>query len=401
MHHWHSELKYRLGVLFPLMLLSAFLGGLLVLMAVKYTGLGEALTLRNPQVEVEEKQQTAPEPAPDPTPLVKETEEKPQVVDMEKATIAVVKKVRPAVVMISTSKLVEVNDYFFGPSGYREVQGLGSGVIFRKDGYILTNNHVISRAEKIMVVLADGRSVEGKVIGADPYTDLAVVKVDLNNLPVAKLGDSDKLQVGQLAIAIGNPLEQSLNNTVTTGVVSALERTIRLSDGTPLRRLIQTDASINPGNSGGPLLDSKGQVIGINSAIIQEAQGIGFAIPINTAKSIADQLIKEGRVRRGSIGITYIYFNEHTKTLAERQFRMKLPANQGFLITAVRKGGPADKAGLYPGDVVVKLNGSPVVSQRGFQDVVANTKIGEAISVEFYRGEELMKKTIRVEEATD
>lgn len=383
--------------IFPVMLVSAFLGGLLVLMAVKYTGLGETLTLRNPQVETEERL-ADPTPAPVPTPAA---EQKPQTVDMENATISVVKKVRPAVVMISTSKLMEVNDYFFGPSGYREVQGLGSGVIFRKDGYILTNNHVISQAEKVMVVLADGRSVPGRVIGADPYTDLAVIKVDLNNLPMAKLGNSDKLQVGQLAIAIGNPLEQSLNNTVTTGVVSALERTIRLSDGTPLRRLIQTDASINPGNSGGPLLDSRGQVIGINSAIIQEAQGIGFAIPINTAKSIADQLIKEGRVRRGSVGITYIHFDEHTKALAERQFRMKLPVNRGFLITAIRKNGPADKAGLLPGDVVTKINGNPVSVQRGFQDVVANTKIGESISVELYRGEELIKKTIRVEEAAE
>lgn len=397
MHRWQNEMMRHWGI-FPMMLASAFLGALLVLMAVKYTGLGEALTLRSPQVETKEE---LPSPAPTPAPAPVENEEAPKPVDVENATISVVKMVRPAVVMISTSKLMEVNDVFFGPSGYREVQGLGSGVIFRKDGFILTNNHVISQAEKIMVVLADGRSVPGKVIGADPYTDLAVVKINLKNLPVARLGNSNKLQVGQLAIAIGNPLEQSLNNTVTTGVVSALERTIRLPNGIPLRRLIQTDASINPGNSGGPLLDSQGQVIGINSAIIQEAQGIGFAIPINTAKSIAEQLIKEGRVRRGSIGITYIHFDEHTKPLAERQFRMKLPVDKGFLITAVRKGGPADKAGLLPGDVVVKINGDPVSAQRGFQEVVASTKIGENINVEYYRGQELSKKAIRVEETPE
>lgn len=372
--------------LFPMLLVAAFLGGVLVLLAVKYTGLGDALVVPVPQAQ--------PTPQQEPlTPPVALPQADTKITDFESATTQVVQTVGPAVVMITTTRLVEVNDFFRG-AGYREASALGSGVIFRKEGYILTNNHVISQAEKIIVVLPDGRSAEGRVIGADPMTDLAVVKIDLKNLPVAKLGDSDKLRVGQLAVAIGNPLEESLSNTVTVGVVSALGRTLRVSDEMPLRGLIQTDASINPGNSGGPLLDSEGRVVGINTAIIQEAQGIGFAIPINMAKSVSQQLISEGRVRRGGIGIKYIPFDRYVRPLAERRFRINLPVDEGLLITEVNRGGPADKAGLQPGDVLVKIAGHSVSPQRDIREIIADFKIGQQVKVEFYRGE--TRRQIRV-----
>lgn len=389
MRQWHFE---RPMGLFPLMLAAAFLGGIMVLLAVRYTGLGDALVVPPPQVQPAPQTQPAPAPTPAAMPQLPA-----KITDFEAATTRVVQTVGPAVVMITTTRLVEVNDFFLG-SGYREVPALGSGVIFRKDGYILTNNHVISQAEKIIVVLPDGRTAGGRLIGSDPFTDLAVVKIDLKNLPAARLGDSDKLRVGQLAVAIGNPLEESLSNTVTVGVVSALGRSLRVTEGVPLRGLIQTDASINPGNSGGPLLDSDGRVVGINTAIIQEAQGIGFAIPINTAKSVASQLIQEGRVRRGGIGVKYIPFDRHIRPLAERRFRINLPVDQGLLITEVNAGGPAEKAGLKPGDVLVKVAGWEVSPQRDIREIMATMRIGQRVKVEFYRGEERLQTRVTVSE---
>lgn len=377
MRFWQSD---RASGIFPLMLMAAFLGGLMVLLAVRYTGLGDALVVPPPQT------QPAPQTAPEePTPPA-QPEATIRITDFEAATTRVVQRVGPAVVMITTTRLVEVNDFFLR-GAYREIPALGSGVIFRKDGYILTNNHVTNRADKIIVVLPDGRRAEARIVGADPLTDLAVIKIELTNLPTATLGDSDKLRVGQLAVAIGNPLEESLSNTVTVGVVSALGRSLQVSEGLPLRGLIQTDASINPGNSGGPLLDSEGRVVGINTAIIQEAQGIGFAIPINTAKSVADQLIRDGRVRRGGIGIRYIPFDKHIRPLAEQRFRIKIPVDNGLLITDVNSGAPAHEAGLRPGDVVVKVAGHEVSPQRDIREIIANLKIGQQVQLEYYRGE--------------
>lgn len=375
---------------FTMLLAAAFLGGLLVLLAVKFTGLGQILALRE---STPQQPQRIIVPAPPSPQLLPQ-----RITDYESAITGVVRQVGPAVVMITTTKMVEVNDFFFGPSGYREVQGLGSGVIFRRDGYILTNNHVISQAEKILVVLADGRSVPGRIVGADAYTDLAVVKIDLSNLPTANMGDSNQLQVGQLAIAIGNPLGESLNNTVTTGVVSALGRTIQVSSGNPLRGLIQTDASINPGNSGGPLLDSSGRIIGINTAIIQQAQGIGFAIPINTAKTIAQQLIQKGHISRGGIGISYIPYDSQIRPEVEKHFNIKLPVSAGLLVTDVQAGGPADKAGMKPSDVIVKVNGRQVSTEKDLRDIVKDIKIGQRVTIEFYRGKTLQKAVIQVQE---
>lgn len=369
---------FRLG-LFGLLMAAAFIGGVMVLLAVKYTGLGQALVINQPPSQ--EESVPSREPA-----------ESRIITDYETATIKVVEKVGPAVVMITTTKLLEVNDFFFGLVGYREVQGLGSGVIFQKDGYILTNNHVISKAETILAVLSDGRSFSAKVIGSDPYTDLAVLKIEGKDLPTVDFGDSDKLSVGQTAIAIGNPIGEGLKNTVTVGVISALRRTLKIEANISLRDLIQTDASINPGNSGGPLLNSAGKVIGINTAIIQEAQGIGFAIPINKASEVASLLIKEGRVRRGTIGITYIPYDRSNRRLVESKFRIQLPREDGFLITSVVSNGPAAKAGIKPGDVVVKINETSLAEGANFQGL--DLRVGDRVVIEIIR--EKKSRTIEV-----
>lgn len=369
---------FRLG-LFGLLMVAAFIGGVMVLLAVKYTGLGQALVINQPPAQEES--------VPSREPIESRT-----ITDYETATIRVIEKVGPAVVMITTTKLLEVNDFFFGLVGYREVQGLGSGVIFQKDGYILTNNHVISKAETILAVLSDGRSFSAKVIGSDPYTDLAVLKIEGKDLPTVDFGDSDKLSVGQTAIAIGNPIGEGLKNTVTVGVISALRRTLKIEGNISLRDLIQTDASINPGNSGGPLLNSAGKVIGINTAIIQEAQGIGFAIPINKASEVAFLLIKEGRVRRGTIGITYIPYDRSNRRLVESKFRIQLPSEDGFLITSVVSNGPAAKAGIKPGDVVVKINETSLAEGANFQGL--DLRVGDRVVIEIIR--EKKSQTIEV-----
>jgi serine protease Do len=371
----------RIGI-FGLMMFAAFLGGLLVLLAVRYTGLGDYLADR-PPVQEEPDSSTRVLPG-------------PNVTDFESATIQVVEKVGPAVVMITTTRLIEVSD-FFGFIWYpQEVQGLGSGVIFRKEGYILTNHHVIKEAREIRVILPDGRTFPARVIGADQYTDLAVLKIEGENLPVADFGDSDELRVGQLAIAIGNPIGEGLKNTVTTGVISALERTLDLGNNVTLRDVIQTDASINPGNSGGPLLNSRGEVIGINTAIIQDAQGIGFAIPANKAREIAGLLIAEGRVPRAGIGITYMPFDATNRRQVEARFRIRLPVDEGFLITHVVSGGPAAKAGLRPGDVVVEINRQKVSMGTDFQGL--DLRVGDRVLLGIQRGSRRMEVEIVAEE---
>ena len=354
---------------FGMMLIAAFMGGLLVLLAVKFTGLGRFLSY-NPSVQEE------PGPSSQDLPMV-------EITDFESATIRVVEEVGPAVVMITTTKLVEVSDFFGFMWFPREVQGLGSGVIFKEDGYILTNQHVIKDAKEIQAILPDGRSFDARVIGDDLYTDLAVLKIQGDNLPVAGFGDSEELRVGQLAVAIGNPIGEGLKNTVTTGVISALGRTLELGNNITLRDVIQTDASINPGNSGGPLLNSRGEIIGINTAIIQDAQGIGFAIPINKAREIAEILIAEGRVPRGGIGITYMPFDRSNRGQVEARYRIRLPVEEGFLITRVVSGGPAAQAGVRAGDVVVAINNQKVSMGTDFHGL--DLRVGDPVLLEIYR----------------
>ncbi|MDR5696107.1 MAG: trypsin-like peptidase domain-containing protein [Armatimonadota bacterium] len=293
----------------------------------------------------------------------------------ESVVIRVVEQVRPAVVNIRT---VAVTPDFFGQLFPR--QGAGSGVIVSPDGYILTNDHVVRGAREIKVTLLNGRTLDGRIVGTDPLSDLAVLKVDSQDrLPAAELGDSQALKVGQMAIAIGNPF--GLGSTVTVGVVSALNRTIRdPASGVSLDNLIQTDAPINPGNSGGPLVNSAGQVIGINTAIIPQAQGIGFAIPSSVARTIMDQLIRTGTVQRPFFGIAYI---EITPEVASAY---GLAADHGVLVQQVVPGSGAERAGIRPLDILVELDGRKIERGADFQGEIFNRKVGDTVRVTVLRG---------------
>lgn len=304
------------------------------------------------------------------------------------AVVQAAKKVSPAVVGITTK--VYNRDMF-----NRKVlvgEGVGSGVIFDKAGYIVTNNHVVGTAKTVIVSLADGQSTEGTVVGRDARTDLAVVKINMENLPVAEFGDSDSLQVGELAIAIGNPLGLEFQGTVTVGVISSLNRTIG-AEGQSMK-LIQTDAAINPGNSGGALVDADGKVIGINSAKISQegVEGLGFAIPINAARPILQDLITNGKVVRPYLGLYGL-----DQQMAAR-FGMQLNA-QGIYVYRVVPGGPLDQAGLQHGDVIVKLDGTDVKDFASLQSVMDKHKVGDSVTVDYTRNGMNREATIVLQES--
>ncbi|HLJ61461.1 MAG TPA: trypsin-like peptidase domain-containing protein [bacterium] len=289
--------------------------------------------------------------------------------------VAAVARVRPAVVNISTQQSVQhpmgqqFSPFFGMPSGPIQQQAIGSGVIVSQDGYILTNAHVVDGAQQLTVTLLDGRTFKGRVVGSDTATDLAVVKIPATSLPAAPLGDSSALQPGDWAIAIGNPY--GLNFTVTAGVISAMGRTL---PGGPEETFIQTDAPINPGNSGGPLVDTDGRVIGINSAKFENAQGIGFSIPINTAKGIMTQLISAGHVSRPYLGV---YLQPVTPDLAAQ---LNLPADtKGALIAEVASNSPAAAAGLQRGDVIVQAAGQRTADPSALVTYIHNQKIGSKV----------------------
>lgn len=261
------------------------------------------------------------------------------------ALVKVVEKVSPAVVNLDLSQSTFI-PFFFGP---QEIKGFASGFLFTPDGYILTNSHVTHQATRIQITLEDRRTYQAEIVGEDPQTDLAVIKIHENNLPYLELGDSEKLKVGQVVLAIGNPL--GFGHSVTSGVISALGRSLRSFSGHLMENIIQTDAALNPGSSGGPLVDIYGRAIGVNTAIIQGAQGICFAIPINTAKWIAGLLIKEGRVRRSYLGII------GQSVLLPRKLRDQLFLNQegGVYIVRVAPGSPAQRGGLNSGDIIIQV----------------------------------------------
>ena len=300
----------------------------------------------------------------------------------EEPVVQAVAKVGPATVRIDTTREIIVDQFFF--QQLQEQRGIGSGVIYRADGYILTNHHVVAEAEYIVVELADGRRFPGTVVGGDALTDLAVVKVEAEGLPVAGFADSNELRVGQVAIAIGNPLGQS--NTVTTGVVSALNRDLLVDprENRYLEGMIQTDAAINPGNSGGPLINQSGEVIGVTTAIIEQAEGIGFAIPSTTAKNIGDQIISYGRpLRLGVLG------GSLTPALAKNlreQANLELAVDHGAFLTRVLPGTPAAQAGLMQGDVVTAVDGQEIAGMRELQDAVQRAGFGGSLDLTFYRG---------------
>jgi len=307
---------------------------------------------------------------------------------------ALVKEVSPAVVNISTTQVVKFdhprmrspfgpqdpfeeffNNFFGRMPREQKRRSLGSGFIVSDDGYILTNNHVVDKADEVTVTLLDKEEFKAKVVGTDPKTDIALIKISANRkLPHVVLGDSDKLEVGEWVVAIGNPF--GLGHTVTTGIVSAKGRIIGSG---PYDDFIQTDASINPGNSGGPLFNLKGEVVGINTAIIQGGQGIGFATPISLAKSILEQLKDKGKVTRGWLGV---YIQRLTPDVAEK---LGVPGNHGALVSDVTKDGPAAKAGIRSGDVIVAFNGKEVKDERDLPTIVAVTKPGAKVDVKVVR----------------
>lgn len=306
----------------------------------------------------------------------------PIIIPQEQAVVSAVQEVGPAVVSIVVQNVVKGYDSFFRQSYDQTVEGLGSGFIIDKKGYVLTNNHVVAGAEEIKVVLTDEREFTAELIGADAQNDLAVLKLkaDGADLPVITLGDSDNLQVGQLTIAIGTPYDINFQNTVTTGVISALGRTIYGQDNrgytSEIANVIQTDASINPGNSGGPLLDSQGRVIGINTAILGNAQGMGFAIPINTAKTILDDLIEHGYVRRPFIGISGGNVSE--KALAEY---FGFEGDGGIYVHQVVPDSPAEKAGLKSGDVILEVDRDKINDFNDLRKVLNEKGIGAEIKI--------------------
>lgn len=302
---------------------------------------------------------------------------------------AAAQKAMPAVVSINTSKEVRdprMNDpwfqFFFGNQiGTQQQAGLGSGVIVSPDGYILTNNHVVEGANQIEVTLADGRQANATIIGTDPETDLAVLKIGLDKLPVIVLGNSDHAVVGDTVLAIGNPF--GVGQTVTSGIVSALGRS-ELGINT-FENFIQTDAAINPGNSGGALVDVEGNLLGVNTAIYSRSggsMGIGFAIPVSTAKIVMDGLVRDGKVTRGWIGVEP---NELSPELAET-FGVK--ASQGVIITGVLQAGPAAKAGMLPGDVITQVQGKPVRNVAEMMTAVAALPPGQASNFQIQRGDQ-------------
>ena len=322
----------------------------------------------------------------------------PELLLSQKAFIEVSEKVTPVVVNIRAERMRKVDrlsplfEQFFGdlfqtpPSEQRE-RSLGSGFILSEDGYILTNEHVVSGAEQIKVRLTDQRVFPGKVIGVDPKTDVAVIKIEAEEtLPVAVLGDSDRLKVGQWALAIGNPF--GLDSTLTVGVISATGRTdIGIED---YENFVQTDASINPGNSGGPLLNIYGEVVGVNTAIVASGQGIGFAIPINLAKLVADQLISSGAVTRGWLGVSIQPLD------AELAASFGLDRVTGALVTRVLPGTPAEKAGLQRGDVLLTFDGKPVRSVKELQLLVASSPLGKDLPIEILRERVRLTLTVSI-----
>jgi len=304
------------------------------------------------------------------------------------------KEVSPAVVNISTTQVVKLNrprmrnpfgqqdpfddffnNYFGRLPKEQKRKSLGSGFIVSPDGYILTNNHVVEKADEVTVTLLDKEEFKAKVVGSDPKTDIALIKIDAKKtLPHVELGDSEKLDVGEWVVAIGNPF--GLGHTVTTGIVSAKGRIIGSG---PYDDFIQTDASINPGNSGGPLFNLRGEVVGINTAIIQGGQGIGFATPIQLAKAVLDQLKNKGKVTRGWLGV---YIQRITPEAAEN---LGLADRRGALVSDVTSGGPAEKAGIRSGDVIVAFDGKEVKDEHELPSIVAATKPGKSVNLRLIR----------------
>jgi len=299
---------------------------------------------------------------------------------------AVAKKAMPSVVGITTVAIQ--NDFIFGS---RKAEGVGTGVIVDSRGYILTNSHVINDGdvEEVTVLLSDGENLQSKVLWNDPILDLAVVKVEKTNLPVADLGDSNNLVIGETAIAIGNPLGTLFERSVTAGIISGLNRSIPIGYSESIDSLIQTDASINPGNSGGPLLNAEGEVIGINTAKIQSGEGLGFAIPVNIAKPIVDEFIEKGEFSKAYIGIQGVDLEDFEQSSGE-----DTGLESGVFIYKVYKDSPADKAGLLGGDIIKKIGDNEIETMRQLIKVLYAYRPGDTEKVEVVRNGDLLSYDI-------
>jgi len=308
------------------------------------------------------------------------------------AVTAAAERVSPSVVNVEIRQRPDSRQ----PSASRpmELRGSGSGFVFTPDGFILTNSHVVHRASRLGVTLPDGRSFEAHLIGEDPDTDLAVIRVIADGLVPAVLGDSKSIRVGQLVVAIGNPY--GFQCTVTAGVVSALGRSLRSHSGRLIDDVVQTDAALNPGNSGGPLVTSRGEVIGVNTAVILPAQGLCFAIAINTAKHVAGLLIRNGKIRRGHIGVA-----GQNVTLQRRLVHQySLAVTSGILVISLEPKGPAHRAGLREGDVIVAYGSHPVASIDELHRLLTEEQVGTKIGLTFLRsGEKLTLEVVPEESA--
>lgn len=304
----------------------------------------------------------------------------------------VAKKAKSSVVGIVSTEEVET---FFDTT---EQEGVGSGVVVSEDGYILTNSHVIfdGAAKKIKVLFDTGKELEGKVVWSNSQMDLAVIKVEAKGLKVAELGNSDKINIGQTAIAIGNPLGLDFERTVTQGIISGLDRSLKIDEYNTMDSLIQTDASINSGNSGGPLLNSKGEVIGINTLKIPSGEGLGFAIPINSAKTIIDEIIKNGEYSEAFLGIQGVDVQRYEKSTGT-----DLGIESGVFITNVTKGSPADEAGIREEDVITKIDGEKVEQISGLKKSLLGRRPGDEIELTIIRDKKEMKKNVKLGEAKE
>ncbi len=323
--------------------------------------------------------------------------------------VQVVEDVGPAVVRINASRTVSdpgLDSFFapfFGmpnrPPQERTERGTGSGFIFDADGLIMTNAHVVDQADQVSVLLKDGRTLEGRVLGEDPLTDIAVVKVEESKLPSLDLGNSQKLLPGEWAIAIGNPL--GLDNTVTVGIISATGRS-GSEIGIPDRRVryIQTDAAINPGNSGGPLLNAEGRVIGVNTAIIQGAQGLGFAIPIDDAQRIAQQLVQRGQADHAYLGVQMVDLTPELRDRLSQDESLNVAADTGVLVVRVVPNSPAAKGGMEDGDIILAINDKPIQSTDAVQQAVEGLAPNDLISVKVQHQTEVRRLQITLGKLT-
>ena len=310
------------------------------------------------------------------------------------AVVRAAEAISPSVAFIEISKALPQAR---GAAGQRprEARGSGSGFVFTPDGFILTNSHVVHGADKIGVTLSDGRRFDATVVGDDPSTDLAVIRICAGRLPAAPLGDSEKIRVGQLAIAIGNPY--GFQYSVTAGVVSALGRSLRSESGRLIDNVLQTDAALNPGNSGGPLINSFGEVIGVNTAVILPAQGICFAVAINTAKFVAGQLIMHGRIRRAFLGVG----GQNVSIPRFIVRAQRLQAETGVLAIGVEKQSPAERAGLAEGDVIIALDDIAVRSVDDLHKILTDSRIGARCRLTLLRHSQKLELDVVPEEVAN